>query len=113
MSSEGLEPCPVPWCRSDIVAVKHPNRFFMAECHKCGCTGPADEDRDAAIAAWNTRTLQTANAAMEARVGALSKALEWYGEQARLCRLIHSEGDAGRHALDADGGKRARTTLGE
>lgn len=35
-------------------------------------------------------------------------ALQWYGEQARLARLIHSEGDAGRNALAADGGERAR-----
>ena len=38
-------------------------------------------------------------------------ALEWYGEQARLCRLIHSEGDIGRALLDADGGRRARAAL--
>ena len=38
-------------------------------------------------------------------------ALEWYGEQARLCRLIHSEGDAGRNALAEDGGKKAQATL--
>lgn len=44
-------------------------------------------------------------------VSALREALEWYGEQARLARLIHSEGDAGRHALAADGGKRAREVL--
>jgi hypothetical protein len=41
----------------------------------------------------------------------LEEALEWYGEQARLCRLIHSGGDSGRHALAADGGKRAKTAL--
>ena len=41
----------------------------------------------------------------------LIEALKWYGEQARLCRLIHSEGDAGRHALSADGGKRANAAL--
>lgn len=50
-------------------------------------------------------------AAAEAQVVALREALAWYGEQARLARLIHSEGDAGRHALQADGGKRARTAL--
>jgi len=42
---------------------------------------------------------------------AVREALEWYGEQARLARLIHSEGDAGRHALAEDGGKRARAAL--
>mgnify|MGYP000362648146 CR=1 FL=1 len=41
----------------------------------------------------------------------LREALEWYGEQARLARLIHSEGDIGRHALAADGGKRAISAL--
>lgn len=41
----------------------------------------------------------------------LRKALEWYGEQARLARLIHREGDAGRHALADDGGRRARQSL--
>lgn len=41
----------------------------------------------------------------------LVAALEWYGEQARLCRLIHSEGDAGRHALSNDGGRLAREAL--
>ena len=42
------------------------------------------------------------------RIAELEAALLWYGEQSRLCRLIHSEGDAGRQALAADGGKRAR-----
>lgn len=41
----------------------------------------------------------------------LREALAWYGEQARLARLIHSGGDAGRHALADDGGKRARSAL--
>lgn len=44
-------------------------------------------------------------------VAELVAALEWYGEQARLARLIHSEGDAGRQALASDGGKRARTLI--
>ena len=41
----------------------------------------------------------------------LRKELTWYGEQSRLARIIHSEGDAGRHALQADGGNRARAAL--
>jgi hypothetical protein len=41
----------------------------------------------------------------------IREALAWYGEQARLARLIHSEGDAGRHALQADGGKLATAAL--
>lgn len=45
------------------------------------------------------------------RIEELEDALSWYGEQARLCRLVHSEGDAGRNALATDGGKRAREVL--
>lgn len=41
----------------------------------------------------------------------LVEALSWYGEQARLCRLIHSEGDLGRQALGKDGGKLARAAI--
>lgn len=37
--------------------------------------------------------------------------LEWYAEQTRLCRLIHSGGDPGRQALSDDGGKRAQAAL--
>jgi hypothetical protein len=44
-------------------------------------------------------------------IEALQAALEWYGENARLCRLIHDEGDKGRNALADDGGKRARAAL--
>jgi hypothetical protein len=42
---------------------------------------------------------------------ALRDTLAWYGEQARLARLIHSEGDRGRYALADDGGKRAVAAL--
>jgi len=48
---------------------------------------------------------------LEAERDALREALEWYGEQAKLARLIHSEGDAGRHVLAEDGGDRARAAL--
>lgn len=41
----------------------------------------------------------------------LVTALVWYREQARLCRLVHSGGDVGRQALDADGGNRADVAL--
>ena len=41
----------------------------------------------------------------------LVEALEWYGENARLFRLIHSEGDPGRNALSADGGKKAAEAI--
>lgn len=46
-----------------------------------------------------------------ARIKELEEVVAWYGEQARLARLIHSEGDIGRHALALDGGKRARQIL--
>lgn len=55
--------------------------------------------------------LPAADPLADPRVKALVEALEWYREQARLARLIHSEGDAGRHALQADGGKRAAAAL--
>lgn len=69
--------------------------------------------RDFALADFgaNDDTWRTRAMAAEAEVGRLRGALEWYGEQARLCRLAHSGGDAGRHALQADGGKRARSVL--
>jgi hypothetical protein len=50
---------------------------------------------------------------LRAACEAMREGLEWYGEQARLARLIHSEGDAGRHALADDGGKRARAALNQ
>lgn len=46
-----------------------------------------------------------------ARIKALENALEWYAEQALLCRLAHFEGDAGIQSLSDDGGKRARVAL--
>ena len=45
------------------------------------------------------------------RIRELESALAWYGEQARLARLIHREGDAGRWALLEDAGKRAKELL--
>ncbi len=39
------------------------------------------------------------------------EALDWYRENTRLARLIHREGDAGRHALADDGGKIAAKAL--
>jgi hypothetical protein len=47
----------------------------------------------------------------ESEVARLRESLGWYGEQARLSRLIRSEGDAGRQALSEDGGNRARAAL--
>jgi NTP pyrophosphatase (non-canonical NTP hydrolase) len=39
------------------------------------------------------------------------EALEFYAENARLTRLIYSDGDAGRRAISGDGGELARTAL--
>lgn len=41
----------------------------------------------------------------------LIDALEWYAVQVRDCRKITPEGDKARHALDADGGHRARHAI--
>lgn len=65
---------------------------------------------------WEAEMLPRLRAALapsdqEALISELREALGWYGEQARLARLIHSEGDAGRHALADDGGKRAEALL--
>lgn len=51
--------------------------------------------------------------ALTAEVALLTEALEWYGERARLARLIHSGGDPARFELSDDGGKRARRALSE
>ena len=47
----------------------------------------------------------------ELALGEIREVVKWYAEQARLCRLIHSEGDAGRNALANDGGELARKAL--
>lgn len=39
--------------------------------------------------------------------------LGWYAEQVAGCRKIGSPGDAARHALDADGGEKARAALAQ
>lgn len=74
-------------------------RAALIEAHAQGFANP-DEVRAASRIAE-----------LEADNAMLCDALAWYGEQARLCRLVHSEGDAGRQALDADGGKRAQVAL--
>ena len=42
---------------------------------------------------------------------AMVEALKWYAEHVEGCRKIGSVGDPFRHALDHDGGKRARAAL--
>ena len=67
------------------------------------------EDYAAAVEAREALAVEVK--AKDAVIAGLVEALEWYGEQTRLCRLIHGEGDAGRQALAADGGKRAQSAL--
>jgi hypothetical protein len=74
-----------------------------------------EASRNARQFAEEIEQLRIAYAELEAKKDAeierLREAVVWYGEQARLARLIHSEGDAGRNALAADGGQRARAAL--
>jgi len=76
---------------------------------------PASESAHIRAGRWDKMTGLQAFARHRAthagEVERLREALAWYGEQARLARLIHSGGDAGRHALADDGGKRARQAL--
>lgn len=65
----------------------------------------------AGVLQWATPYVRADLSTSPEVVKELVEALRWYGEQARLARLIHSEGDAGRHAIDADGGKRARAVI--
>lgn len=65
------------------------------------------------IAAISAATAPLAAELLAARkeIAGLREGLGWYAEQTRLCRLIHSEGDAGRNALAKDGGQRARNLI--
>ena len=71
---------------------------------------PKDDDGEwidgAMLDDWRDRDERQRN-----RIAELEDVVRWYGEQARLCRLIHSEGTAGRVALSADGGERAASVL--
>ena len=75
------------------------------------CAGASKAEIDAADVARANAELIALAPQLAAEVLELREELAWYGEQARLARLIHSEGDAGRHALQDDGGKRARAAL--
>lgn len=59
----------------------------------------------------NMAEKDTELARLREELARVNEALEWYGDQARLARLIHSGGDAGRHALQEDGGTRARAAF--
>ena len=61
--------------------------------------------------------LMAENGRLRTEVNRLREVLAWYGENARLARMIHSiDGEAGRAALSAlayDGGKRACDALAQ
>jgi hypothetical protein len=78
---------------------------FADICDELGC----ERDNEAGLQA--AHSLRSALTAAEAKVARMGEALEWYGERARLARLIHSGGDPARYDLSDDGGKRARAAL--
>ena len=51
--------------------------------------------------------------ALRARAEKAEAALRWYRDQAEGCRKLGGIGDPFRHALDEDGGQRARSVLAE
>ena len=89
----------------------------MTDCKPCDPADPCPTAHDLACERNTLDELLAETkdrlAAALAQVARLREALEWYGENARLARLIHSEGDKGRHAIAEDGGKRARAALAE
>jgi hypothetical protein len=96
----GFTPCDIPACNCGSW---HQTGGFKAR---------FDEIADATDNDWrNGETLCSRVQRIVAERDRLREELAWYGEQARMCRLISSEGDPGRHALQADGGKRARAAL--
>lgn len=71
---------------------------------KCACGGTDCDGRA------NAGTAE-ANARLICAAPEMAEALAWYGEQARLARLVHSGGDEGRNAIASDGGNKARALL--
>jgi hypothetical protein len=98
---------PVAWL------IEHPHEGKSVDLAHDGTRPLYPADEEAGFAASPLYAAPPDVSALQERVRALEEALGWYGEQARLCRLIHSGGDAGRNALSEDGGKRARKALGD
>lgn len=65
------------------------------------------------VAVLTARDLAGRLLAAEAELAKVREALLWYEENVRNCRKITSEGNDARHALDRDGGERARAALAE
>lgn len=77
----------------------------LGQMHYRHCNNALNKERARAQSAEATI------AQLRDRVAGLEEGLAWYGEQARLARLIHSEGNAGRWALSEDGGAKARALI--
>jgi len=68
-------------------------------------------EQDFKCAAARITKLEAENARLRTHREKLERTLTWCGENARLARLITSDGDLGRHNLAHDGGTRARAAL--
>jgi len=58
MSDEAkLKPCPNPWCKPENRRILYRHSTSGKSCISCECgiSAPYADDRDGAIAAWNTR----------------------------------------------------------
>jgi Lar family restriction alleviation protein len=108
MTALELKPC--PFCGGRAVGNENAGNPYVY-CESCDVSQTPFDRLTASVTAWNRRS--DLHHATERKLAKAVAALEWYAEQTRLCRLIHSEGDSGRHALQADGGEKARAVLAE
>lgn len=105
---------PTPAPDREAIAITDEDRTLFRELERFvfqGHSGPGLDGEAIEVIAKHRLALLSPAAERPDALAKAVEALDWYGEQARLARLIHSEGDAGRHALAEDGGKRARSVL--
>lgn len=100
-------------CKRASAELRHAFRFGSLSAHDAGLCSRAVkmlenvvDDTGGKAGSSEERVVE-----LEMQVSRLREELAWYGEQTRLCQLIHDRGDAGRSALSADGGQRARDAL--
>ena len=101
-----------PYYKCDIHSQHQRNNG--RDCIIRGSRANYTDEVDATGIVWlrnNAAALFTAVESATREAERMRAALRWYGEQSRLARLIHSEGDAGRNAIANDGGKRAIAAL--